>query len=88
VQRGYKTRRLVQENTMQEGLGRLTKSVTFDLKTLEALKGEKGGNEGKVFNLVRGLQKELDDNPNAAPILQPADTMYSAPARAWSQTLS
>jgi type I restriction enzyme, R subunit len=69
--RGYKTRRLVQENAMQEGLGRLTKSVTFDLKTLEALRGKKGGNEGKVFNLVRGLQKELDDNPNAAPILQP-----------------
>src|SRR6202030_810811 len=61
----------VQENATQSGLGRLTKSVTFDLKTLEALKGEKGGNEGKVFNLVRGLQKELDDNPNAAPILQP-----------------
>ena len=44
----YKTRRLVQENAMQEGLGRLTKSVTFDLKTLEALKGEKGSNERKV----------------------------------------
>jgi hypothetical protein len=24
----------------------------------------------KVFNLVRGLQKEIDDDPNAAPILQ------------------
>jgi type I restriction enzyme R subunit len=40
----YKTRRLVQENATQEGLGRLTKSVMFDLKTLEALKGEKGSN--------------------------------------------
>ncbi len=47
------------------------KSVTFDLRTLEALKGEKGSNERKVFNLVRGLQKEIDDDPNAAPILQP-----------------
>jgi type I restriction enzyme R subunit len=67
----YKTRRLVQENATQDGLGRLTKSVTFDLKTLEALRGGKGSDEGKVFNLVRGLQKEIDDNPNAAPILQP-----------------
>jgi type I restriction enzyme, R subunit len=67
----YKTRRLVQENATQEGLGRLTKSVTFDLKTLEALRGKKGSDEGKVFNLVRGLQKEIDDDPNAAPVLQP-----------------
>ena len=49
----------------------MTKSVTFDLKTLEALKGGKGSNERKVFNLVRGLQKEIDDDPNAAPVLQP-----------------
>jgi type I restriction enzyme R subunit len=55
----------------QSGLGNLTKSVTFDLKTLEALRGEKGPDEGKVFNLVRGLQKEIDDDPNAAPVLQP-----------------
>jgi type I restriction enzyme R subunit len=55
---------------MQEGLGRLTKSVTFDLKTLEALRSDKGSDEGKVFNLVRGLQKEIDDNADAAPVLQ------------------
>jgi type I restriction enzyme R subunit len=67
----YKTRRLVEENASLGGLGRLTKSVTFDLKTLEALRGEKGSDEGKVFNLVRGLQKEIDEDPNAAPILQP-----------------
>lgn len=67
----YKTRRLVEANATQEGLGRLTKSVTFDLKTLEALRGEKGSDEGKVFNLVRGLQKEIDEDANAAPILQP-----------------
>jgi hypothetical protein len=59
----YKTRRLVQENATQEGLGRLTKSVTFDLKTLEALRGKKGSDEGKVFNLVRGLQKEMRRRP-------------------------
>jgi type I restriction enzyme, R subunit len=67
----YKTRRLIEENATQSGLGRLTKSVTFDLKTLEALRGEKGPDEGKVFNLVRGLQKEIDDDSAAAPVLQP-----------------
>jgi type I restriction enzyme R subunit len=67
----YKTRRLIEENATQSGLGRLTKSVTFDVKTLEALRGEKGPDEGKVFNLVRGLQKEIDDDPGAASVLQP-----------------
>lgn len=67
----YKTRRLIEQNATHDGLGRLTKSVTFDVKTLEALRGEKGSDEGKVFNLVRGLQKEIDDDPNAAALLQP-----------------
>lgn len=67
----YKTRRLVEENATQSGLGVLTKSVTFDLKTLEALRGEKGSDEGKVLNLVRGLQHEIDEDANAAPVLQP-----------------
>lgn len=67
----YKTRRLIEENAIQSGLGRLTKSVTFDVNTLESLRGDKGPDEGKVFNLVRGLQKEIDDNPSAAAVLQP-----------------
>ncbi|MFY8102161.1 MAG: type I restriction enzyme subunit R domain-containing protein, partial [Allorhizobium sp.] len=67
----YKTRRLVEQNAMQEGLGSLTKSVTFDVKTLEALRGEKGSPEGKVFNLVRGLQKDIDDDADTAAVLQP-----------------
>lgn len=67
----YKTKRLVEQSATQDGLGRLTKSVTFDVKTLEALRGEKGSDEGKVFNLVRGLQKEIDEDANAAPVLQP-----------------
>lgn len=67
----YKTRQLVEQGATQEGLGRLTKSVTFDVKTLEALRSDKGTDEGKVFNLVRGLQKEIDDDANAAPVLQP-----------------
>src|SRR5208337_3949908 len=34
----YKTKRLIEENAAQDGLGRLTKSVTFDVKTLDALR--------------------------------------------------
>jgi type I restriction enzyme, R subunit len=67
----YKTKRLVEEAATQDGLGSLTKSVTFDVKTLDALRGEKGPDEGKVFNLVRGLQKEIDEDADAAPVLQP-----------------
>lgn len=32
---------------------------------------EKGPDEGKVFNLVRGLQQEMDENTEIAPVLQP-----------------
>lgn len=67
----YKTRQLVEQNAKQDGLGNLTKSVTFDVKTLEAMRSDKGSDEGKVFNLVRGLQKEIDDNTDVAPVLQP-----------------
>jgi len=65
----YKTKRLVEETATQEGLGRLTKTVTFDVKTLEALRKDSGTDEAKVFNLVRGLQKEIDDD-DSAPVLQ------------------
>jgi len=41
------------------------------VKTLENLRGQKGTDEGKVFNLVRGLQQEVEEDPNAAPVLQP-----------------
>ncbi|PJJ97860.1 deoxyribonuclease HsdR [Lysobacteraceae bacterium NML75-0749] len=67
----YKTRRLIEGSAEQQGLGRLTKSVTFDVATLQSLRGDKGSDEGKVFNLVRGLQQEIDADPNAAPVLQP-----------------
>ncbi len=67
----HKTQLLIQETATQYGLGRFTKSVTFDVKTLESLRQEKGSDEGKVFNLVRGLQKEMDDEPDAAAVLQP-----------------
>jgi type I restriction enzyme R subunit len=67
----HKTRRLVQENAEQHGLGRLTKSVTFDVKTLEALRRQGGSDEGKVMNLVRGLVKETDERGAEAPYLIP-----------------
>jgi type I restriction enzyme R subunit len=28
-----------------------------------------GGDEGKIFNLVRGLQKEIQENPDIGPVL-------------------
>lgn len=34
---------------------------------------DKGSEEGKVFNLVRGLQQEIDEDPNAAAVLQPLE---------------
>ncbi len=45
--------------------------MTFDVATLKSLRGERGSDEGKVFNLVRGLQNEIDEDPSAAPVLQP-----------------
>jgi type I restriction enzyme R subunit len=65
----YKTARLVQESASTWGLGGVIKSVTFDLKTLEGLRGEPGTDEGKVFNLIRGLNKEIDGEPDLAPVL-------------------
>lgn len=67
----YKTRRLIEENAEQQGLGRLTKTVTFDVATLQSLRKDKGSDEGNVFNLVRGLQHEIDEDQAAAPVLQP-----------------
>ena len=66
-----KTLRLVQRNAAQSGLGRWTKSVTFDVRTLEALRGEPGSDEAKVFNLARGLRQEIDSNPDAEAVLRP-----------------
>ncbi len=66
-----KTLRLVQRNAAQSGLGRWTRSVTFDVKTLEALRGEPGPDEAKVFNLVRGLRQEIDGAPQAEAVLLP-----------------
>jgi type I restriction enzyme R subunit len=66
----YKTRRLIESSAEQEGLGRIAKVVTFDIATLEQLKGEDGPDEGKVYNLLRGLRKEMDDDPAKAVVLR------------------
>ena len=67
---GYKTAQMIKESAAQYGLGSVTRTVTFDLTTLEALRSDPGSDEGKVFNLVRGLRKEIDEEPDAAPVLQ------------------
>ena len=66
-----KTRSLIQDGVVQQGLGYLTKTVTFDVNTLEALRGESGSDEAKVFNLVRGLHREVEDNRDSASVLRP-----------------
>ena len=66
-----KTHSLVAESATQEGLGYRTKVVTFDLRTLEALRNEPGPDEAKVFNLVRGLRQEITGEPENQPVLLP-----------------
>ena len=66
-----KTRFMVQESAVQEGLGYLAKTVTFDVSTLEALRGKPGSDEAKVFNLVRGLRQEVENEPDMESVLLP-----------------
>jgi type I restriction enzyme R subunit len=66
----HKTRKLVEETAVQDGLGRFSKVVTFDVETLESLRAEEGPDEEKVYNLFRGLRKEMEDDPASAIVLQ------------------
>ena len=66
-----KTRFMVQESAVQEGLGYLTRTVTFDVGTLEALRGKSVSDEAKVFNLVRGLREEVEAEPDLESVLLP-----------------
>lgn len=66
----HKTKRLIEESATQEGLGRFTKFATFDVATLEALGTDDGPPEEQVYNLLRGLRKEMEDNAAAAVVLQ------------------
>jgi type I restriction enzyme R subunit len=65
----YKTAKLVQESVASHRLGTLVKTVTFDVRTLEGLRAEPGSDEAKVFNLIRGLNHEIDENEDLAPAL-------------------
>ena len=66
-----KTRFMVQESASQEGLGYSTKTVTFDVSTLKSLQGERGSDEAKVFNLVRGLRREVENDSEKESVLLP-----------------
>lgn len=66
----HKTRKLVEETAVQDGLGRFSKVVTFDVQTLQSLKNDDGSEEEKVYNLLRGLRKEMEEDPAAAVVLQ------------------
>ena len=68
---GRKTHELVQDRVIQGRLGGLVRTVTFDADTIQALRGEPGSDEAKIFNLVRGLRAEIDADPDSAPLLQP-----------------
>jgi hypothetical protein len=52
-----RVRALLSRKRRRKGLGRLTKSLTFDVKTLEALRGEKGSDEGKGVQSRSGPSK-------------------------------
>jgi type I restriction enzyme R subunit len=67
----YKTRRLIEGQAEQQELGLINRAVTFDAETIERLRRDPGADEGKVFNLVRGLHQAIDDGPEVAPILLP-----------------
>lgn len=71
VDLGEKTRRMVQESATQEGLGDTAKTVTFDVDSLKALQQKKGSEEAKVFNLVRGLNREIDSETDLGAVLLP-----------------
>ena len=66
-----KTQKLVEESAAMEGLGILTKAVTFDLRTLAALREDSSPEEAKVFNLVRGLRAEVEEVPGLESVLRP-----------------
>ena len=66
-----KTQQLVQGGAASDGLGLQTHTITFDVRTVRALQDEAGPVEAKVFNLVRGLRQEVDDDSTMAPLLRP-----------------
>ena len=66
-----KTRVMIQQSAVTEGLGHAPRAVTFDLKTVEALRDGPERDEAKVFNLLRGMRREIDDHAELAAVLLP-----------------
>ena len=66
---GNKTIRLVRDHAGLADSGFRAGSADFDLETLKALQGEKRTDEAKVFDLVRGLAEEIEEEPETAPVL-------------------
>ena len=66
-----KTGLLIRDSAHQEGLGYGTKTVTFDVETLETLRSEPGPAEAKAFNLVRGLRQEVARQAEMGAVLRP-----------------
>ena len=71
VELARKTKELVQRSGVQEPLAPYQRTVTFDVETLGELRNKETSDEGKVFNLVRGLRTETDQKPDLEPVLLP-----------------
>ncbi len=80
----YKTRRLVEEGASQEGLGRLTKTVTFDVKTLEGLRS--GTRLRRRQGLQPGAQACTRNSKRSRPPRRCCDRSPSGP-NAFSRSL-
>lgn len=65
-----KTRAMIEESATQKYLVLEAPSVAFDVRTVKALQHEPGSDEAKVFNLVRTLRADMEQNPAMAPALQ------------------
>jgi type I restriction enzyme R subunit len=66
-----KTQQLMEESAAMYGLGNLTKTVTFDVHAINALRKEPGTDEAKVVNLVRGLRAEVESESELEAVLRP-----------------
>ena len=66
-----KTKRLVQSSATADALSRAPKELTFDTQTSNQIQRKPGPVEPKVFNFVRGLRREVANNPDIEPILRP-----------------
>ncbi len=66
-----KTQQLMEESAAMYGLGNLTKTVTFDVHAINALRKEPGTDEAKVVNLVRGLRAQVENESELEAVLRP-----------------